>query len=192
MYLKTKRKKLRIPPGLVEIDFKMKIMGETGDDFQLATSSGVIISLKKRISEINSLPISGKSIVLTETLYTRYVHEVVKKNDRAASDRLLNAFELVMTNQREVLNNPSFFLIRSNWLISGGSISGPLFYCLGSLIEAWLYDKRFTIHDVNGNKINVVKVGGSNLSGVIGGLGWDRENRRFVELDRRHLSGGLH
>jgi hypothetical protein len=181
----------RIPSQILAPNYRYKIVDENDSDYQLQVSETLTFPIKKGIVRSNGLDTSNGSITLSKGLYEHHVKPRIEKLDEAASNQLLNNFALVMANANLVLSNPSFYLIRTPWLCSGGGMSGPINYCLGALLEEWLKNKRLLLVNKDGHKEYIIKVGGSLLSGMLIAKTWCPHTQSLGELYRDKIPGGL-
>jgi hypothetical protein len=191
MRLKTKSRTFRLPDELFKCDKRVFIAGETENTLVVKDQHGLQFNLKKSVIRANDMGSSLGCIELSDTLYRHYVTPMIKKADEQASNLLETHFRLVMQNYHVVLKNPEYFLIRAQWLCSGASFSGPIHYCLGSVVEAWMRSKQLRSKDKEGKPVYVAKVGGSNLSGMVIGKAWSPTENCWTSLDKSCLPGGL-
>lgn len=191
MRLKTKSRTFRLPDALFARDKRVFITGETENTLLVRDQHGLQFNLKKSVISANEMSSSLGCIELSDTLYMHYVTPMIKKADEQASQLLDQHFGLVMQNYHVVLTNPEYFLIRAQWLCSGAGFSGPVNYCLGSLVEAWMRSKLLRSKNIDGKPVYVAKVGGSPFSGLIRGKAWSPTENRWTELDKHCLPGGI-
>ncbi|MFM7053697.1 MAG: hypothetical protein ACKOX7_03060 [Bacteroidota bacterium] len=190
MRLKTKSRTFRLPNELFEADKRAFRVDEKDDELILKNQHGLLFRMKKSIVTANELHTELGCIDLPDSIYARYVTPLIKKANENCGERLYSKFALVMDNHHLVLKNPEYFLIRAPWLSSGVAMSGPINYCLGSLIETWKRDGKLKSKDENGDMVFVAKVSGG-LSGLASATAWNPSKRCFVRLNKSSLPGGL-
>lgn len=181
----------RIPASLLKTNYRYKIAGETEKDFILQVSEDLSFPFKKSIVMSNRMDSASGFITISESMYQHHVAPLIKKKDEQAAEQLTDNFGLVMANRNMVLINPAYYLIRTPWLCSGGSMSGPIHYCLGALLEAWKQGNSLEVKNNNGQKVLIISLGGSNLSGMITARGWNTVTQSPEVLHRNDIPGGL-
>jgi hypothetical protein len=191
MRIKTLSKTFRLPSDLIVPDKRVFAVGETENTLLVKNAHGLAFHLRKSVISTNGMASHLGCIVLPDALYKHHVEPVIKKANEQASLLLEKHFGLVMQNYHLVLQNPEYFLIRTPWLSSGGTVSGPVHYCLGGLVESWMKSKKLRTKDREGKPVYVVRVGGSNLSGALWAKGWVPSENKWACLGNDELNGNL-
>lgn len=182
MKIQTRSRKLILDPSLLEINYTVKILEEKESSFLIVDQDGLHANYPKSIVKANNYEIIGNHFKLSADAYTHYFSGKRKGMENEAGLRLENEFAKVIGARNLILNKAEYFLIRTPLLTSGGAYVGGVSYCLGSLIESWKKENDLIIHTADGDRVYLIKVAGSPLSGVKEGKGWSVNQKCIVRL----------
>jgi hypothetical protein len=95
---------------------------------------------------------------------------------KAYNELLYNNFSKLFDIREKITTEKGFYYLQPSWLYSGGIYIGTFRYTLGALFNTWLTSDRL---DYQGNQI--IKIGGSGLSGANIYEAWDPVNKKIIK-----------
>lgn len=160
--------------------YQLNIVGEIQekhvDYYQLQENSGLVIKFPKNLVFANGLKIEDQKISLTKSLYDRWLEIETAEKLKAYNELLYNNFSKLFDIREKITTEKGFYYLQPSWLYSGGIYIGTFRYTLGALFNTWLTSDRL---NYQGNQI--IKIGGSGLSGANIYEAWDPVNKKIIK-----------
>jgi len=159
---------------------QLNIVGEIQEKhvnyYQLQENSGLVIKFPKNLVFANGLIIDDQKISLTKSLYDRWLEIETAEKLKTYNELLYNNFSKLFDIREKITTEKGFYYLQPSWLYSGGIYIGTFRYTLGALFNTWLTSDRL---DYQGNQI--IKIGGSGLSGANIYEAWDPINKKIIK-----------
>ncbi len=160
--------------------YKTNIVDETTDDFLLADANDCRVYFAKRIVEVNGIEVKEREIVISDSLYQYYFVSEIRKLNDAADVKFRSYINIILNNKDLILSHGEFFLLPPGFA-SGDTLGGGFQYCIGALLESWMYSDELKIKDlVTGDMVNLVSIGGSRLSGAYSAVLWSPGQQEII------------
>lgn len=164
------------PSAYCQLNIVGEIQEKHVDYYQLQENSGLVIKFPKNLVFANGLTIEDQKIGLTKSLYDRWLEIETAEKLKAYNELLYNNFSKLFDIREKITTEKGFYYLQPSWLYSGGIYIGTFRYTLGALFNTWLTTDRL---DYQGNQI--IKIGGSGLSGANIYEAWDPINKKIIK-----------
>lgn len=164
------------PSAYCQLNIVGEIQEKHVDYYQLQENSGLVIKFPKNLVFANGLTIEDQKIGLTKSLYDRWLEIETAEKLKTYSELLYNNFSKLFDIREKITTEKGFYYLQPSWLYSGGIYIGTFRYTLGALFNTWLTTDRL---DYQGNQI--IKIGGSGLSGANIYEAWDPINKKIIK-----------
>jgi hypothetical protein len=164
------------PSAFCQLTIVGEIQEKHVDYYQLQENSGLVIKFPKNLVFANGLTIEDQKIGLTKSLYDRWLEIETAEKLKAYNELLYNNFSMLFDIREKITTEKGFYYLQPSWLYSGGIYIGTFRYTLGALFNTWLTTDRL---DYQGNQI--IKIGGSGLSGANIYEAWDPVNKKIIK-----------
>jgi len=164
------------PSAYCQLNIVGEIQEKHVDYYQLQENSGLVIKFPKNLVFANGLKIEDQKIGLTKSLYDRWLEIETAEKLKAYNELLYNNFSKLFDIREKITTDKGFYYLQPSWLYSGGIYIGTFRYTLGALFNTWLTSDRL---DYQGNQI--IKIGGSGLSGANIYEAWDPVNKKIIK-----------
>ncbi len=164
------------PSAYCQLNIVGEIQEKHVDYYQLQENSGLVIKFPKNLVFANGLKIEDQKIGLTKSLYDRWLEIETAEKLKAYNELLYNNFSKLFDIREKITTEKGFYYLQPSWLYSGGIYIGTFRYTLGALFNTWLTSDRL---NYQGNQI--IKIGGSGLSGANIYEAWDLVNKKIIK-----------
>jgi hypothetical protein len=164
------------PSAYCQLNIVGEIQEKHVDYYQLQENSGLVIKFPKNLVFANGLIIDDQKISLTKSLYDRWLEIETAEKLKAYNELLYNNFSKLFDIREKITTEKGFYYLQPSWLYSGGIYIGTFRYTLGALFNTWLTSDRL---NYQGNQI--IKIGGSGLSGANIYEAWDPVNKKIIK-----------
>ncbi len=164
------------PSAYCQLNIVGEIQEKHVDYYQLQENSGLVIKFPKNLVFANGLKIEDQKIGLTKSLYDRWLEIETAEKLKAYNELLYNNFSKLFDIREKITTEKGFYYLQPSWLYSGGIYIGTFRYTLGALFNTWLTSDRL---NYQGNQI--IKIGGSGLSGANIYEAWDPVNKKIIK-----------
>ena len=164
------------PSAYCQLNIVGEIQEKHVDYYQLQENSGLVIKFPKNLVFANGLKIADQKIGLTKSLYDRWLEIETAEKLKAYNELLYNNFSKLFDIREKITTEKGFYYLQPSWLYSGGIYIGTFRYTLGALFNTWLTSDRL---NYQGNQI--IKIGGSGLSGANIYEAWDPINKKIIK-----------
>lgn len=164
-------------------NYSTKIVDETLKNYELLTSSNMIVKIPKRDIEMHGIEVKSDEMILNKHLYVQYVDKLIRKKEAKANKAIKKSFEKIIKHKELVLNKAEYFLIEPSMFLSGAMPITAFGCCLGSVLESWESSEELVIKDYEGHKELYLYsvIGDYNKRKYISTL-WSFEKNESVEL----------
>ena len=174
---------------------EVKVVDRKCDDYILKNHHGIEMEYPKFLFEHNKKEIINGKIKLECSEYRNCFISGRSDNDETL---FFEHFNLLYKNRTFIMSDSRYFLIRIPKVLKLNLMYiGGLDYCLGSLFESWNSSRKLYTHlDKTGEKIRIIRTGGSPLSGMHEWTGWGEESKKifyggtraFMEFQNEELT----
>jgi len=161
-----------------------KIIEEEDDDYIIENKTKQIAKVSKSIIRDNRIDIIDSHVEFSKGIYDYYFLEKPRvEAEKRMNDIFNQNIELIFSNRELVLSKAEYYLLRPDYLTSGGAYIGGFSYSLGALIDSFKSGKHFFFEELGGfKKMYLIQLGGSPLSGAYIATFWADEERKIVRL----------
>jgi hypothetical protein len=115
-------------------------------------------------------------INMSDEMYNTWFGALNKDEYGRLSANMMSHFGVLLENSEIILKNSDYSGLWLPLLQSGMMISGVTRYTLGALLNCWIGSDDLVIN----KEIYIIKVGGSELSGMCIYVGWSSTKRKIV------------
>ena len=161
-----------------------EIIDETNKEFIFQNKNGIKSQINKEIVTNNKIEIKGNQLLLTNSMYNRFIVEQQRVKSKEQFDQLFNENKkIIFQNKKMVLTQPEFFFLRPRNLVSGSSI-GPAFgFSLGTLIESFESGNHYHLESfLDYRNLYLISLRGSMFSGSFSSTFWSESTKEIISF----------
>jgi len=183
----SKNKNLRIKNNdkwIISENPTCEIIDETGEEFIFKNKNGIKSKINKELIIANQIEVKGNQLLLTNSMYHRYIVESERIKSKERFDQLFNENKkIIFKNKKMVLTQPEFFFLRPSYLVSGSSLGPSFGYSLGTLFESVESGNHYHLESFLGHRnLYLISLRGSILTGSFCSIFWSETSKELIAL----------